>query len=156
MRCPDCSKFVSLETADEPEEQSLEVTNNNDGTATATGEATLSRNCGECSQELKQGSFEIEDLINLDAETDKHEGHTFSVHGETWEVIEDSEPKAKQVKSRKTGKIEWRYPNPRYVRTVFSVKVAGEIMCDQCSVTVVSEFEAISGTLSAGSFDEMV
>lgn len=153
MRCPDCCKFVGLET-DEPEENSIDVTNNDDGTLTITASATVNRCCADCSSILKSADFDLEDLVLLDADA-KHKGHEISVDSCNWELLEDSAPKPKQVKSRKTGKLEWCHPNPRYVRSLFGVKVTGTVSCDSCDDFSV-DFECVSGMIGAGEFEEQV
>lgn len=70
MRCPDCNKFVSLETQ-EPEVSDLAVTHNEpedaagEHTFTITGSVRIVRNCGECSNELKEATLEIEQEAEL-------------------------------------------------------------------------------------------
>lgn len=164
MRCPDCSKFVGLETQ-EPEEQTApEVTNNDNGTATVIAEYTIDRNCAECSNLLKQGSIELEvSEVQLDdtregGDTDEkngtHEGHDLELNDAETELVEDSEPKAKQVKDRKTGKMKTKYPNPRYVRSLFGVKLTGTIHCTTCKKDVASV--EVQDVISASSFEEQV
>lgn len=73
MRCPDCNKFVSLELQ-EPEFDSLEVSVTKseerdagpDGfVAHVTGSCRIVRNCGECGQELKEATLEIDKEIDF-------------------------------------------------------------------------------------------
>lgn len=65
MRCPDCSKFVSLEMGD-PEDVNLDMSGEE---LDESGELTLLvsmtcrivRNCAECGTELKEASLEVSD-----------------------------------------------------------------------------------------------
>lgn len=61
MRCPDCSKFVGLETEVPESEVDLEIDFAEDGASLSlTGTVRVVRNCAECSQELKGADFDIE------------------------------------------------------------------------------------------------
>jgi hypothetical protein len=67
MRCPDCSKFVSLEFQEpEPEEMDLDYDYDKGGpdqehvTFTVTVDVRLVRNCADCGQELKEGTLTLE------------------------------------------------------------------------------------------------
>lgn len=161
MRCPDCMKFVGLET-EEPEENDVSVVNNDDGTATVTASATINRNCDQCSTTLKSAEFEIEDLVTLTSVTEgdeiAHASHVLSFDNAEWETVEDSTPKPKEVKSRKTGKMEMRYPNSRYVRSLFGVKLTGIVTCDECDDAPggAVDFESVSSMIGAGEFEEQV
>ena len=163
MRCPDCNKFVGLETQ-EPEEQSEpSVTNNDDGTAQVTAEYTIDRNCADCSNLLKQATIELEAQVTLDddkgdeeerGEDVTHEGHTLSVTDAEVSLVEDTYPKPKEVRNRKTGKKEMRYPKARYTRTLIGAEVTGTVHCDTCGRDVGSF--SMRDTLPASSFDEQV
>ena len=60
-RCPDCSKFVSLDTED-PEEESFDFELNEDG-VTVTATLTQLRNCAECGTAMKSYTHELEEVI---------------------------------------------------------------------------------------------
>jgi len=82
MRCPDCSKFVSLELQ-EPEENSAEF---DPQTGTIEAEYRLVRNCADCGTELK------ETTISLSGEVDvaEHQGEGHELTAEfTAEATED-------------------------------------------------------------------
>lgn len=66
MRCPDCSKFVGMENGDLEVDQVEVETNDDDYVVTV--EASLPRNCAECSTELKRGSFSSEETIPYPSE----------------------------------------------------------------------------------------
>ncbi len=61
MRCPDCSKFVSLEN-NEPEINDLSLTHNGEGQFAVTLDCRHVRACAECSTELK--SIDISEELN--------------------------------------------------------------------------------------------
>jgi len=63
MRCPDCNKFVSMETQ-EPEINTLEV-ENCDGEITVTIDGRTLRNCADCGTELKAVDWCDSDSLNL-------------------------------------------------------------------------------------------
>lgn len=54
MRCPNCSKFVSLELQD-PEVNDLQL--DDDGTITAS--VRVVRNCQDCGTEMKEATFDV-------------------------------------------------------------------------------------------------
>lgn len=128
MRCPDCNRFVSLDTQEPEEQTEPTVTNNDNGSATIAAEYTVDRNCGECSQQLKQGNIDFEITVDLDPEKEagdaSHAEHSLSIDDVEVQMAEESYPKPREVKSRKTGKMEMRYPNPRYTRTEIGAQLS--------------------------------
>jgi hypothetical protein len=62
MRCPDCNKFVSFEQG-EPEAE-LEASG-----ASLTGTIRIVLTCQECSTELKESTFDVEQDLQDDAES---------------------------------------------------------------------------------------
>lgn len=70
-RCPDCNKFVSLET--EAEEEGIDVSG-----ASVDVQVRVVRNCAECSTEMKDNSFSNSVDIPVDwlaEHSDSNEGH---------------------------------------------------------------------------------
>lgn len=69
MRCPDCSKFVSMETQD-PQTDGLDVdfvsSGKADGEFNVTWEATTVRQCADCGTELKSLTVDAENTIPLE------------------------------------------------------------------------------------------
>lgn len=63
MRCPDCSKFVGMENGD-PEVNSIEVSYA-DGEFSITCDVRHTRNCADCSTELKDINHNIEASVKL-------------------------------------------------------------------------------------------
>ena len=62
MRCPDCNKFVSFDTEQDPE---LNLDFDDEGRI--TGDARIVNACAECSTELKEHTFDVdsEDLVSV-------------------------------------------------------------------------------------------
>lgn len=68
MRCPNCNKFVSLETQDPCcDEIDIEFSKTaaDDGTFTVTASGTTDRNCADCGDLMKQVSWDMEAEIEL-------------------------------------------------------------------------------------------
>jgi len=63
MRCPDCSKFVSMDNG-EPEANDLEVSHQS-GSFEVTGNCRHTRNCADCGTELKQCDHDFSDQVEL-------------------------------------------------------------------------------------------
>jgi hypothetical protein len=85
MRCDQCTKFVSLETAD-PEVDGENVTDNGDGTGTLTLSVRLHRDCADCGQELKEYNFDVEEPFdcpkNCGGEEDEQHDLTVDIQNE--------------------------------------------------------------------------
>lgn len=63
MRCPDCNKFVGMENGD-PQMDSIEATIDG-GKISISANATATRNCADCSTELKSLSLDFEAELEL-------------------------------------------------------------------------------------------
>lgn len=57
MRCPDCSKFVSMDMSYPELESNLEFDTE---MQTVTGTVRIERNCAECGTPLKEGQLDAE------------------------------------------------------------------------------------------------
>lgn len=106
MRCPDCNKFVSMENG-EPEVNSVEV----DSEGHVNAEVHLTRNCAECSTELKDYTFELE------ADPDEefmaaHKGHALDVDEGDCSVDESG--------------------GGRYAKNIISVSLVATVKCAVC------------------------
>lgn len=88
MRCPDCSKFVSMDNAD-PEVNSVEVVYNGDKTATVTADIRLIRACADCSTELKSLDVQVEETVDLTEMTKDGDGEN-KVDGDALHTALDS------------------------------------------------------------------
>lgn len=84
MRCPDCNKFVTDECTEDPEVEDLEVTDNEDGTVIVTGSVRIVLACPECSQELREGRFEIEEMFSVSSAVEDEEEQ--EEHSHEWEA----------------------------------------------------------------------
>lgn len=66
MRCSSCEKFVSLELNEEPEENSEpEAQDDGESGATVTAEYRIVRTCGDCGQDMKSATFNLEGEVEL-------------------------------------------------------------------------------------------
>lgn len=104
-RCPDCNKFTSKNTEEEPE-----VTDgpdvDEDGNVTMT--VKIVNQCAECSTELEESEFELEGSVDAD-------GHMGDGH--ELEVAED--PTVERTDSS----------GARYEKRMFGVKVTAQVNC---------------------------
>jgi hypothetical protein len=78
MRCPDCNKFVSLDTSQEPEVD-LDV---DETTGEVTGTVRIVNTCAECGTEMTEATFDV------DVEFDGAEAHIKDHAGDDM-VLED-------------------------------------------------------------------
>lgn len=89
MRCPDCNKFVSLDTMIEEQQIDMDVSTVTDGKhLEATCTVHVSRNCADCGQELKATDFEVE-LTDVAVEGDPIKPEDFEEVECQLEVSED-------------------------------------------------------------------
>lgn len=63
MRCPDCSKFVSMDNG-EPEENSIDCSLSG-GVLNITAEYRHTRNCADCGTELKDFTFDLNEDVSF-------------------------------------------------------------------------------------------
>lgn len=95
MRCDQCNLFVAFETP-EPESESFEATDNENGTGTLTGQYRVHRDCEQCSQELKEYTFDVEEQFDCpkncgsEGKAEEGEHHDFTVDGEDNAEITES------------------------------------------------------------------
>ena len=151
MRCPDCNKFVAYDEAEpEIDDDSPEV-----GDGNISFNVRIVNNCADCGTELKEASFDPE--VSFDEEIIKaHTGndHELSVEISDAERVQDSEPKPKQVKDRKTGEIKMKYPNPRYVKTLYGFACDVYLYC-KCTPDVSLETLHAEDYVTASGMDEL-
>jgi hypothetical protein len=84
MRCPSCEKFVPLENGD----LEIEIDVESDGEqGTVTGTVRVPRLCGECSDELKEGNFDVEATFDMPP-GHGGDGHDLSIEYDGEEVTE--------------------------------------------------------------------
>jgi len=67
MRCPDCQKFVSMDTAgaDECVDVSIEIDSLENSTVSVACEVRVTRVCADCGTELKELTFDIEETLEV-------------------------------------------------------------------------------------------
>jgi hypothetical protein len=121
MRCPNCNKFVPFDTEVEPEEESQEV---DDMTFKASYRRVLQ--CGECGEDLKEATLEVEYDFSKDVQDEEEEGkpkqheHEFEI--ESCEV----EPTTGAVTKDRNGRT---IRSSRYMKTLYGVKCSVEVKC---------------------------
>ena len=128
MRCPNCSKFVSLEMQ-EPEENATDFD-------TETGEITadyrIYRTCAECGEEMKEATIEFSD--NADPNfMEEHQGESHQL-----DAVFSAEPLEEG--------------GGRYVKSFFGVDLTVEITCT-CGAT---ESVSLSEKIAASYMEELV
>lgn len=149
MRCPDCMKFVSLEMAD-PEDEGMEI----DGT-TLTGTVRIHRDCADCSQELKEFSFDVDVELEhpesggacpsmLDEEDEGYLAPELELAGV------DLQPEERTQTTTAAGKPIKNY---RYMKTFFGYSATADMRCSHCGAEWEQQF---SDDVQASGMDEMV
>lgn len=139
MRCPDCNKFVSFEEND-AEVDSLDVSS--DGVVTAT--ARIVNACGDCGQELKEATLDLEADHSSECGDHNGEGHDLSVE-------ENGSERTSRSGYFKKG--EFVPASGRYAKTLYGVEVGYKIEC------LCGELEiegSMSDEVQASGMDELV
>lgn len=134
-RCPDCNKFVGNEQADP--ELNLEVSLNEDKSATVTGDVRMVLTCADCSTELAEANSDVEvELEHIDiAEGTEH----------------DVEIESESAES--TDRYDGKPNTPsRYRRHYYGASISGTVKCT-CGATADFITEAEE---QAGGFDSLV
>lgn len=137
-RCPDCTKFVSLDQGD-PEVNSIEI--DDSGHITANVRAVL--NCSECSTEMKDYDFTTE----LDPDEIVEHVQMHQDAGEEFELsIEEG---SSEAEDRYENKDRHGKPitNPRYQRHYLGYSLDVKVTCscgEEFDVTITDEEMASS------------
>lgn len=141
MRCPDCNKFVSYDTEQDPEVESEDV----DGEGTFTASIRRVLTCGECGADLKETTFDIEQSADVPAKCEKNDGgaHDFSVLECSASPTERTQTKDRHGKPIKSA---------RYMKHFYGIEGEAQIKCDHCDHEVTVQF---SDEAQASSFDEL-
>lgn len=124
MRCPDCNKFVSMDSDVDPEAEDPEI---DAASNSATASVRIVNACADCGTELKDATLELE--FTLD-DADKHDEEGHELEGE----IECDRT------SRSTGK-------GRGTRTFYGVDAKLTVTCScgwTCEATTSEEVQASS------------
>jgi ribosomal protein L44E len=135
MRCPDCNKFASFDTEQEPE---VDSTVSDDGQINL--EVRIVNTCADCGTELKEGSFSMEMHMDNDELVEhykKCKTKELSISDESYERVEESRGSK----------------NPRYAKRFYGVEatITVECKCGHTFAPVVS-----SDYVQASAMDEMV
>ncbi len=156
MRCPQCNKFVSYDTDVEPEEESQDV----EGT-TFTGSYRRVLQCGDCGEDLKELTIEVEhdfsgDVVETEAskeEADKVDEKSADKASKPHEHEFEIESCAVSATTGSVTKDRHGRPitRARYMATLYGVECAVEVKCE-CGAT--AEFTA-EASERASSFDEL-
>jgi hypothetical protein len=135
MRCPDCNKFTGLENG-EPEISTEDL---NSGSVNL--EIRLTRNCADCSTELKEYTFSIDNEHEKELNAhlaDKHEGVTDL--DASFELVMDD------FSADESG-------GGRYKKNMISIAGGYTVKCTLCNAEVVKQ--EVKDEAPAGAFDEM-
>lgn len=134
MRCPDCTKFVSMDNGD-PEVNESDIVPN-DATATVTASVHLVRNCADCGTELKALDVDADEAdFEVPAEH-RGEGHNLSV-----------EVTANDVNESGGG---------RYKKNYITVDLDYSVSCDCGGKDKEIGTGTLTCTAAAGEFEESV
>ena len=124
MRCPSCNKFVSQEAGDPEVEVSVVL-------GVVSGTARIVQTCAECSEELKEANFDIEEETKAFCDNPHH---THDVEVEDVEATDRSEGKG------------------RYTKTFYGFSAAAKVTCEECKTETVVE---LKDEIAASSMDEL-
>jgi hypothetical protein len=146
-RCPDCNKFVSLDSDQEPE-----INISVDDAGEVSGDASIANNCADCGTELTTASIDVavgpddmkgehpvtgkeitlaDYLTALRAEADEVEKE----HGEAPEIEIEIENEEGERTSRTEG-------TGRRVRTFYGAKITGTVVVTYGERKFEASFEA--------------
>jgi len=131
MRCPDCNKFVS-ENTDEDPEFSIDAWMEGD-VITVSGTVSIINTCAECGTELRTASFDTEATIFRKKDAPAHCGSP---------DIDESDIDAERTEETK-GKVRY-----------FGYRATVPIRCSGCE-EVITEIE-ISDQIAASDMDSAV
>jgi hypothetical protein len=158
MRCPDCNKFVSLEFED-PEVENLQVEHIPPETTDQgvphmfliTGSVRLVRNCGECGQELKEATLEIEQEVELGEDVPARDWAEFAKTHDLDDAYVDESPAVDQIEEG----------GGRYAKSYFGASIHFEVFMHEKTVGKGSDPILIaavewSDKIAASHMDELV
>ena len=146
MRCPDCNKFVSYDTDNEPEADDLSY----DG-AMVTGDVRRELPCANCGTTLKSATFNMEIPVAVEgADKPCHVEGEEDVAEHEWEVECEAETSDRTQTTDRNGK---QIKSSRYMTQYYGVVVNGDVKCSRCNISA-----SFSGAdeMPASSYDEEV
>jgi hypothetical protein len=152
MRCPDCNKFVAY---DEPqcEVQTVEVCDDE-----VRANITVSLNCADCSQTLKDCELEASCTITheckpkKDRPADQKPSEDYDADEDQYEVENEGEPEGcsrMETKDRNGKPIK----SARYMKTFYGFTLQTDIRCRKCGEIFTVDLD---GEEQASSFNERV
>jgi hypothetical protein len=140
MRCPDCNKFVGLETGEPEAELDVEVADDNQS-AHVTGTVRVFRNCADCGVELKETTFEIDEEVDL-------KDHKIDEQAE----VDGATVDAGAVEATESGGGRYKKNMIGYTLT-YCIDIPWKLGKKEGTVT---HEETIEDSVQASAFDEMV
>jgi len=143
IRCPECNKFASLENAD-PEVESLEIGDPEDGRATVTASVHCLRQCADCSTDMKETTFETE------VEVDVPEPEPIPVKTEDGPT---DEPHEHELEVEEVGVETTESGGGRYKKNEIGFSLDFTVTCAGCDFTATG---TMTDSLQASAWDEMV
>lgn len=151
MRCPNCNKFVPFDTEVEPEEQGQEV-----GGTTFTASYRRVLQCGECGEDLKEATLEVEYDFSKDVqaedEAEEGDGSKREPHEHEFEIEScDVEATTGAVTKCRDGRP---IRSSRYMKTLYGVKCAVEVKCGVDGCEAQASFECEQDE-QASAFEEL-
>lgn len=135
MRCPDCAKFVSMETND-PEVETIDI----DEAGNVTATVRVVRVCADCGTELKETTLEMETDVSIEGHDSEATNDDGSDKHEL--LVEETNVEATE---RSVGK-------GRYARSYFGACVSFKVTC-KCGG--LDETGDLSDDCQASYFDEL-
>lgn len=146
MRCPDCSKFVSLDTESDPE-----ITLSIDDEGVVTGSVRITNNCQECSQELTEANFDVE--LDFSAEVLEHR-ESFSKEEQkdhdSLDLEDDGGSRVDEYQTKdRNGK---QIKSARYQKHLYGAEVEVTVTC-KCGETFTQSW---SDKIQASAMDSLV
>lgn len=130
-RCPSCEKMVGLETeVEDPDGSDWEY---DPATGNVTGTVRVVRKCVDCSEEMKECTFDVDVHAEPDAKT--KDGDEYAVEIDTYEATE-------------TG-------GGRYKKNMIGFELSGHVTrTRKGKETEVAKFDASDNTQASG-FDDL-
>jgi hypothetical protein len=129
MRCPDCNKFVAMESADPEVSLEVEYTPSHDADNKpihefmVTGSVRIVRNCAECGNELKEANFDVEQAVEFGEDV----GAAVDVADFKEEDLESAD--VEETSSEATEEGGGRYAKSYYGAYIqFDVRVGGKVV----------------------------
>jgi len=148
-KCPNCPQFTSKDTDTEPE---VDISVDDEGIVTGTVRVT--NNCGDCSEELEEYTFDVEaDLQDEVAEHRRH--HAIRAKKAKKRRTHDLEVDADAHRTDETERTDRKgrvIKNPRYMKRFYGVNLDITVTCS-CGETFTTTW---TDRTPASCFDSLV